>query len=258
MGLANTPDCSIPLPYKFEFKNAYKLNYLNIIMDLILGIDDAGRGPVIGNMVLAGCILNQEVEQELRELGVMDSKLLTRKKREKLIEIIKKKATGFQTHKITPSEIDTGMGIGLNLNETEAMAAGIIINELVKDKKLSNLKIVIDCPSVNTNSWKKKLLEYTDNKNLNIVCEHKADMKFTAVSAASIIAKVTRDGEIEKLKKKIGKDFGSGYPADPKTRVFLKKYVDDAEIAKHRIFRQTWSTWRRAKEAKSQRKLPDY
>jgi ribonuclease HII len=225
-------------------------------MELFLGIDDAGRGPVAGPMVLAGCILNKELEVELKELGVMDSKLLTRKKREDLLETIKKKAIGFKAHKITPSEIDTGMGIGLNLNQVEAMAAGIIINELSKGKK--DLKIVIDCPSVNTSSWKKQLLEYVKAKDLGITCEHKADTKHVSVSAASIIAKVTRDAEIKKLHEKIGINFGSGYPNDPKTKQFLKKHINDPQVKKHRIFRETWATYKRAKQGKKQTKLPDY
>ena len=223
----------------------------------LLGIDEAGRGPVIGPMVLAGCLITPELEKELVELGVVDSKLLTRKKRERLFKTIKEKAMHYKTHLVTPSEIDTGMGTGLNLNEVEALAAGIVINSLVKNiKDKKNIQLIVDCPSVNTNAWKKTLQSYLNNSDLNIVCKHKADVEHPVVSASSILAKVTRDSEIKKLKKKIGVDFGSGYPVDPKTRKFVKS--NHHKYKKEGIFRESWSTYRNAENAKSQMKLPDY
>jgi len=230
----------------------------------LIGVDDAGRGPVIGPMVLAGCLITPDLEKELKELGVTDSKLLTRKKREQLVGLIKEKSIAHHAHAITPSEIDTGMGIGLNLNEVEALATGIVINNLIEQvkKECKKIKIIVDCPSTNLVSWKECLMGYVEHKDndveLDVECSHKADLKYPIVSAASIIAKVTRDAKIEELKKKIGLDFGSGYPADPKTRKFLAKYVNDEKIKKARIFRESWSTWRKAKEGLSQRKLPDY
>ena len=233
---------------------------------LLLGIDDAGRGPVLGPMILAGCILNKENEKQLKKLGVDDSKLLTRKKREKLVKVIKEKAIAYESLSVSPSEIDTGMGIGLNLNEVEALESALIIKELIKKIKVDEiikLKIIIDCPSVNTEAWKRTLLGYLekekiDTKFLSIDCRHKADLDYPVVSAASIIAKTTRDNEVEKLKKQIGKDFGSGYPADPKTIGFLKKYINDPEIKKARIFRESWATYQNIKMNKGQSKLPDY
>jgi ribonuclease HII len=191
----------------------------------------------------------------------MDSKMLTAKKRRELEKIIKEKSIAFHTHIISPSEIDTGMGTGLNLNEVEALASGVIINNLLEKVKKQDkkVKIFIDCPSVNLDSWKKCLMGYVDNKEADIECAHKADVKYPVVSAASIIAKVTRDAEIEKLKEKLGVDFGSGYPADPKTKKFLKINHSNPEYkTKNRIFRETWATYRNAVKAKAQMKLPDY
>lgn len=229
--------------------------------ELILGIDDAGRGPVIGPMILAGCLFRKEDEAELKELGVADSKILFRKKRERMVKVIKKKAIAWATQKATPAEIDTGMGTGLNLNQVEALEAGLIINELTKGISKServHLRIVIDCPSSNPRGWTNQLMEYVDDKNLNISCEHKADRDHVVVAAASIVAKVKRDDEMEKLKKLIGVDCGSGYPADPKTKDFLKKHINDFKA--ERIFRESWSTFQSAKEAykTKQAKLPDY
>jgi len=214
---------------------------------LLLGIDDAGRGPVIGKMVLAGILIRKETEDELKALGITDSKLLTPKKRESLIQLIKDKSLGWKTHLVTPAEIDTGMGIGLNLNQVEALAAGNIINQLtasLSDEQKQNLTIIIDCPSINTSGWKNQLLEYVREKKLEIHCEHKADFNHVVVSGASIIAKVTRDAELEKIKEQIGIDFGSGYPSDPNTIKFLKEHAND--FKKERIFRESWATWQEA------------
>lgn len=217
--------------------------------NLVLGVDDAGRGCVIGNMVLAGCLMKEDEEAEFKKLGIKDSKLLTPAQREKLVETIKEKAISFTFSMATPLEIDTGFGEGLNLNQVEALLAGSIINELItklSSAQKAQVKIILDCPSINTSGWKSQLMNYVKDKSLekNIVCEHKADFYYPVVSAASIIAKTTRDAEIEKIKKQIGIDFGSGYPSDPYTVKFLKEHAKD--FKKERIFRESWSTWQNA------------
>jgi ribonuclease HII len=214
---------------------------------LIIGIDDAGRGPVIGPMCLAGVLIPREIEEEFRRAGIKDSKLLTPKKREELVEIIKQTALDFHFELLTPAEIDTGMGIGVNLNEVEAMAAANIINNLagkLTEEQKKNLVIIIDCPSTNPNAWINTLMKYVkkENKHIKLRAEHKADFHYPSVSAASIIAKTTRDSEIEKLKKEVGFDFGSGYPADPFTKEALEKHAE--ELKKHRLVRESWQTWK--------------
>jgi ribonuclease HII len=223
---------------------------------ILIGIDDAGRGPVLGPMCLAGVMIRQENEKSLKDEGVADSKLLTPKRRESLIEFIKSKSLATFHQLITPIEIDTGFGMGLNLNEVEALAAANIINELTQKlsaEQKETLKIILDCPSINTEGWKRQLMRYVQEKSLekNIICEHKADFKYPVVSAASIIAKVTRDSEIEKIKEKIGIDFGSGYPSDPYTKKFL---LENALNPKFKgIFRESWSTWKEAARVKDKK-----
>jgi len=217
--------------------------------ELIIGIDDAGRGPVIGPMVLAGVLVRKEVETELRRAGIKDSKLLTAKTRDELVKTIKEMILDFHYQIITPAEIDTGFGMGVNLNEVEAIAAANIVNHLCKnlnEEQKKNLVIVIDCPSNNPSSWLNTLMKYIkkENQTIRIRAEHKADFHYPSVSAASIIAKTTRDGEIEKIKEQIGLDFGSGYPADPTTKEFLAKHSQ--EFKKERIFRESWATWQTA------------
>ena len=223
---------------------------------LIIGIDDAGRGPVIGPMILAGVLVNQETEKEFVKLGVRDSKALLPKKREKLAEEIKSKSIAYHAVIIPVREIDGKDNDNLNLNQREAVAAAQIINKLSKNPKAAkeNIKVIIDCPSVNIPAWKNYLERFVIGKaNVTIVCEHKADINHVVVSAASIIAKSTREAEIKKLKKDLGVDFGSGYAADPITRRFIydsyEKYKDKG------IFRESWDTIKKHKSRKSQKKL---
>lgn len=228
--------------------------------NLIIGVDDAGRGPVLGNMCLAGVLMKQENENIMAQEGIKDSKLLTPKKRESLVEFIKNNSIKIEFQLVTPIEIDTGFGMKLNLNEVEALACGNIINKLTSDLKKEekeSIKIILDCPSVNISAWKKQLMHYVKDKSLeeNILCDHKADFKYPVVSAASIIAKTTRDAEIEKIKEQIGINFGSGYPSDPNTIAFLK---ENATNPKYKgIFRESWQTWKTAAKnsEKEQKKL---
>ncbi|MEK6918442.1 MAG: ribonuclease HII [Nanoarchaeota archaeon] len=209
--------------------------------EYLLGIDDAGRGPVIGPMVLAGCLIEKSDEESLKSLGVKDSKLLTATRREKILEEIKKISKNYEYEVLTAKEISDMMSEGINLNFIEAIAAAKIINKTRKKYLDLEFTVVLDCPSINTNSWLIKVKELVGNtKGMKFICEHKADANYVSVSAGSIIAKVTRDAEIEKIKKEIKEDFGSGYPSDPKTVQFIKKHYEEY---KHLgIFREHWQT----------------
>src|SRR3989344_1613403 len=114
-------------------------------MELILGIDDAGRGPVIGPMVLAGCLIDEETEREFKKMGVKDSKQLTPKRRDFFADVIRKKAKTFEIVVVYPDEIESNNANGTNLNDVEAIACAKIINKINKGKE--KLKVVVDCPS---------------------------------------------------------------------------------------------------------------
>lgn len=221
---------------------------------LILGIDDAGRGPVIGPMVLAGCLIEEEKEKKLKRLGVKDSKQLTQKRREVLAEKIKEIAETFEIVLAYPTEIDGKKYNGENLNALEAIKMAEIINKI--NKGFNKIKVIIDCPSVSIEKWKDFLKTKINNlSNLEIVCEHKADVNYVSVSAASILAKCIREIEMKKLKEMYGDEIGSGYCSDKKTYKFLEDYSQ--KYKKDGLFRQTWSTWRVACEKAQQKKLFD-
>ncbi len=219
---------------------------------LILGIDDAGRGPVIGPMVLAGCLIDEETEKKFKKMGVKDSKKLTPKRREDFAEKIKEAAETFEIVLAYPEEIDGKNHSGVNLNVLEAVKMAEIINKV--NKGFDKIKVIIDCPSVNIGKWKDFLKTKIDNlSNLEIICEHKADQNHVSVSAASILAKHIREKEMQKLKEKFGDSIGSGYCSDPKTYKFLETHIKDH--ADKGIFRKTWGTWKDACAVVNQKRL---
>lgn len=223
---------------------------------LLLGIDDAGRGPVIGPMVLAGCLVDKKTSASFKKKGVKDSKQLTRARREFFEKLIKKKSKDFNSVLIFPNEIDESNLHGLKLNELEAIASAKIINKINSGEhaKGMKIKVIVDCPSPSISKWCDFLKVHIENlSNLEVSCEHKADRNHPSVSAASILAKTMRDREVDKLKEEYGEDFGSGYSHDPKTRQFLTK-----NIKKHDgkgLFRKSWKTWQKANHDHDQKKL---
>ena len=214
---------------------------------LICGIDDSGRGPVIGPMVLAGVLIEESKEKKLKELGAKDSKLLTRKKRDKIAEEIKK-ITKYDIRIVLPKEIDEKIMSGTNLNSLEGEKAVEIINKLNPDIAY------LDCPSPNLKAWKNFIYERLKNKNVELIVEHKADKNFPVVSAASVLAKNTRDKEVDKIKKIVKVDFKSGYSHDPETIKFLKENIDKYP----EFFRKSWMTFKNHKNAKKQKNLEEY
>ena len=225
-------------------------------MELIIGIDDAGRGPVIGPMTLAGVLVNKEIENVFKQLEVKDSKLIPPKKREVLAQKIRENAISFHIALTHANEIDEKLRTGTNLNTVEAEKAAEIINNLTTTTQ-EPIRIIIDCPSPNKESWKRDVLKKVNKQEgISIACEHKADRDYVVVSAASILAKSAREKEIAILKKNIGKDFGSGYPNDPKTIQFLKENSEQHQ--EDNIFRETWATFQNHKKEKEQMKLGEF
>ena len=220
---------------------------MNLQMTLICGIDEAGRGPVIGPMVMAGVVIEESNIPKLKAMGVKDSKLLTKKQRNTLFNKIKKTVKAHKIIIISPKEIDQALeSESLNLNWLEAHKAAEIINKLKPDKA------IIDCPSNNTKAYKSYVKALLKTKT-ELIVEHKADINYPEASAASILAKVTRDKEMEKIQEKYG-NTGPGYMSNEITQKFLKENWE-----KHpEIFRKTWASYKKHKEAKFQKTLEDF
>jgi ribonuclease HII len=218
-------------------------------MVTIVGIDEAGRGPVIGPMVMCGILIDIKDEIKLKSIGAKDSKLLTPRTREMLYDQILRMVKKYEVVIIPASEIDDALlSPTLNLNWLEAIKTAEILDKLKPDEA------ILDCPSNNIKAYMAYVKKHMKHTAVNLKAEYKADLHYPVVSAASIIAKVTRDREIEKIKQKIGIDFGSGYTSDERTQKFLKenwnKYPE--------IFRKTWSTYKNIAQPKSQSKLGEF
>lgn len=215
----------------------------------ICGIDEAGRGCIVGPLVICGAMLDESDLPKLDELGVKDSKLLTEKQRER-IEKELKRIVKYEIIIVPPEEIDSSVNsnIGENLNWLEALKSIEIINRLNPDKA------IIDCPSPNVKAYHEFIVERLMHKKIKFTTEHKADFKYKIVGAASILAKVARDAEIEKIKQHVNVDFGSGYMADPRTVVFLERNWD-----KHQeVFRHSWTPFQIIAGLKKQKKLNEF
>ncbi len=217
-------------------------------MTYLIGVDDAGRGPAIGPLILAGVLIKKDTEAKLKELGAKDSKLLSPKKRNEIFQKVKSSVIRFHYEITSPKEIDDCE----NLNDLEAIKTAMIINKL-SEKLEGEIEAIIDCPSVNTAAWQAFLEKLVTNKKIKLSAEHKADFNHPVVSAASIIAKETREEQVEKIKKEFGISFGSGYPSDPKTVEFLEKNYNNPEIAS--IIRHSWGTIKNLNKGKNQKKL---
>jgi len=211
----------------------------------VLGIDEAGRGPVIGPMIIAGVMIEEGREKMLGE--VKDSKFVYHNKRIKLAKHIQENFE-YKIIVVHAPEIDGALNSeDLNLNWLEAHKQAEIINSLKPDVA------IIDCPSINTFKFKDYLKNLLEDKNVKLIVEHKADANYPVCSAASIVAKVKREDEMKKIRKKYG-NCGPGYPSNQTTQDFVrkhgKKYLE--------IMRQTWATYKRYHGGKGQKGLGDY
>ncbi len=201
-----------------------------IFMD-ILGIDEAGRGSVLGPMVIAGVIIPEKMEKVLERMGVKDSKRLTPNRRTILSRKLKK-MFDYEIVVISALEIDKMRADGINLNDIEKNAMRDLIIRLNPEKA------IVDAVDVKAERFQNYLCEST---GVNVIAEHKADDKYIEVSAASIIAKAERDAQIAEINKEYIKTggIGSGYPSDPTTKKFLNNYTYD-EMPE--FVRKSWAT----------------
>ena len=211
---------------------------------LVAGVDEAGRGCIIGPLVVAGVLMKEEDLPVLRQLGVKDSKLLSPKKRQELFQKISLLAEKFHVVKLLPTEIDRAVECKRKLhklNRLEAQTMTQILNTLKPDEAY------VDAADVFEERFKQHIQEGL-NVKAKITSRHRADKLYPVVSAASIIAKVERDKEIETLKEVYG-DFGSGYLADKKTLLFLRQWIQTHSEYPNCV-RQSWKTAKRIKNEK--------
>lgn len=214
----------------------------------IAGVDEAGRGPVIGPLVIAGVVIATSQEDALIEWGVRDSKQLTPRRRESLEQRIVQLAVKVEVLEISAKEIDSERQKKRSLNVLEAEWMAKVLNLLKWEVAY------VDASDVNAERYGRTISAQLKTPN-KIVSEHKADSSYPVVAAASIVAKVRRDQRIREFHQRYG-DFGSGYPNDPKTRRFLTDWIRTHNTYPD-IVRKTWETARDISATNRQRTLKD-
>ncbi len=216
---------------------------------IICGGDEAGRGALIGPLVVAIVSVRKSSEHKLADIGVRDSKLLSRRRRESLYDAIKGIAQDVKVSKIYPKEINEAMRSGVSLNELEAMHFARLFDRLsgtVGSLYLDSPDVIAERFGMRINMLSKrptriKGISQKGEKGVSytkVIAEHKADSKYPVVSAASIIAKVERDWEIDRIADEVGIDLGSGYPADAYTIGAIKENLKSEALKRH--IRQYW------------------
>jgi ribonuclease HII len=218
----------------------------------VAGVDDAGRGPIIGPLVVAGVLLADNRVDTLREMGVKDSKLLTPATRTSLAVRIRELADKVSIVLAEPNEIDDVVMHGRRLKKLNFLEAKMMA-QVVND--LSPEEVYVDASDVNEKRFGQTIVEFLlpELKKITIVSRHHADRIYPTVSAASIIAKVRRDEAVDALRKEYG-DFGSGYITDPKTLAFLRHWrASHTEYPP--IVRLSWKTIKQIEQEFGQSRL---
>ena len=269
------------------------------IGETICGIDEAGRGPVIGPLIIGCAVIDEKGKKELRELNVRDSKKIAPSRRKSLEPQVKEIATEWKLIKIQPHEIDM-LRKRVSLNVIEAMK----IAEVIMSLEDMPGTILVDSADTIPQAYTNKIIHYMNHygnskgddpanpinehnpvnpingsnpanqvnehnpanprdwsieTRLNIpgttqgivpkiISEHGADDRYIEVGAASIIAKVERDRDIEKIKEEYGIEFGSGYPSDERTRKYIRNLTWEDELPD--FIRKSWGTVNKAKQMK--------
>ena len=207
-------------------------------------MDEAGRGPMIGPMVICGILVDPNRLHELVEIGAKDSKSLTHRRRLQLKPLIEKITMKVEVRTVSALDIDH-LRKRTTLNEIEVSEFASIV------KALNPREVYLDAADVKADRFGNKIgkLSGIATKGAKIVSEHKADAKYPIVSAASIIAKVERDLTIERYHQKYG-DFGSGYPNDPKTIKFVRALIRNGKKFPP-IIRNSWESVRKIVDEES-------
>ncbi len=214
----------------------------------IAGVDEAGRGPMIGPMVICGVLVNPNAIPRLEKIGPKDSKTLSPSRRLSLSKKIERLAVKIEIRSVSAEDIDR-LRKRTTLNEIEVAEFVLVV------KSLNPQEVYLDAADVNAERFGNKIGELSGltAKGSIIVSEHKADSKYPIVSAASILAKVERDRIIDEMHQEFG-DFGSGYPSDPKTIGFVRDLIQNSRKLPP-IIRKSWDSVRKIRESVEQSTL---
>lgn len=220
----------------------------------LVGIDEAGRGPVIGPLVITIFACKKNKVEELQNKGVKDSKLLSPKKRIELSKLLSENESFYsQTAVISAHEIDNFVD-STSLNDLEITYFAKLIDNL-PEHIANNCQIMLDACEVNTDNFTNKVFSKLKKfpHEQNISSENKADLNHIHVACASILAKENREREVSRIKEELGLEIGSGYPSDPKTKSAVQ--VLTKRNLPNKYLRFSWATTKNAWELNHNSKL---
>jgi ribonuclease HII len=218
------------------------------VAERILGLDEAGRGSLVGPLVVGGFLISADRIDELGPLGAKDSKLLTPRARERVFAALA--SVGTRAHiALSPRTVDRAVGHG-RLNELEAESFARLVRELAPSVAY------VDACDPNERRFGLRVSRLAGG-GARIVSRHHADRDFPVVGAASIVAKVLRDTALTRLRARFGEELGSGYPSDERTVRFVRATLADGRTLPAWV-RGSWATMQRVKPRRPARTLDGF
>ena len=213
---------------------------------MICGVDEAGRGPVIGPLVVCGVAV--ESDAELRAIGVKDSKKLSASRRAAIEPQIRRVAR-VEVVEVQAEEIDA-LRESMTLNELEARVFATIIERLAPEMAY------VDAADADEAAFGRMVTAQL-RCQARMHSRHKADELFPVVSAASVVAKVARDARVREIEAEMGRPIGSGYTSDPKTVSFLRGWIGEKGTFPPHT-RRSWATSQNLMMLNGLRKLDSF
>ncbi|MBR4226032.1 MAG: ribonuclease HII [Candidatus Methanomethylophilaceae archaeon] len=211
------------------------------------GVDEAGRGSVMGPLVVGAVFV--ESDDLLLEIGVKDSKKLTPRRRESMYEQLVSSVPGWSVAVASAADIDR-LRKSMSLNDIELDMFCKAVSEHPA------AEVIADCPDVNEAGFAARFRAALGS-DAAVTAKHKADDTYPVVSAASIIAKVTRDRMMEEIRERFGTDVGSGYPSDRHTMDFIEGWIRENGRAPEDV-RCSWEPVRVMLSRRSNTKISDW
>lgn len=196
-----------------------------------VGVDEAGKGPVLGPMVCAAVRAPADALT-----GVDDSKALSAERREALARRLRDDdRVRVGVHTVSVARIDDP---GTDMNGLALAGAAAAVRGVAE----AGDETVADAADVDAERFGRRLREAVadDGPAVEVRAEHGADAAHAVVGAASVVAKAERDRRVAELADEYG-PVGSGYPSDPTTRTFLQEWVRDSGALPD-CARASWST----------------
>lgn len=204
-----------------------------------IGVDEAGKGAVLGSMFVAAVAYPDDLD-----LPVDDSKALAPERREELVTRIEERCD-LAVVEVTSDEIDETLDGEPTMNDLVLARHAEAVRALDDD---AAIRIVADASDVEAERFERRLDGRVDH---DVTAVHGADEEHDCVAAASIVAKVERDAHIHRH------GCGSGYPSDPETKQFIEESIRETGEPP-RLARWSWSTTRDAVERHAQSAIDDF